>query len=362
MSNNQSENIILTGDRPTGPLHLGHFIGSLKNRIKLQNEKDSAGNLKYKTYVLIADMQALTDNADNPKKIQDNVLEVMLDYLAVGIDPKISTIHLQSGLPALAELTMYYLNLVNLNQVERNPTVKEEIKQKGFGEKIPTGFFIYPVSQAADITAFKANLVPVGADQIPMIEDTNYIVRKFNRTYCAGYEEELNNGVLKECRALVPENFARLPGLDGKAKMSKSLDNAIFLRDSSDELWQKVRSMYTDPEHIKVEDPGKIEGNMVFTYLDAFDPDTAKVAELKEHYQRGGLGDMKVKKYLFEVLENMLAPIRERRSEFAKDTAEVMNILNAGTQKAREVTNQTLADAKGAMGLNYFTKHEQAAV
>lgn len=333
------QKIILTGDRPTGPLHLGHYVGSLQNRVKLQNE--------YKQYILIADMQALTDHAENPEKVSKSLLDVALDYLAVGIDPELSTICIQSLLPELAELTMYYLNIVNVNHLERNPTVKEEIKQKGFDNKtkLPAGFFMYPVSQAADITAFKAHLVPVGSDQIPMIEDTNYIVRRFNRIY--------NKEVLVECEALIPE-FPRLPGIDGTAKMSKTLGNAIYLSDSADDLKKKVFQMYTDPDHIRVEDPGKVEGNMVFTYLDVFDSDKEKVAELKAHYQKGGLGDVKVKKYLNEVLENMLGPIRARREEFAKDPAEVMNIVKRGTERAREVTSQTLSEVREAMGLNYF--------
>ncbi len=333
------QKIILTGDRPTGPLHLGHYVGSLENRIKLQNE--------YKQYILIADMQALTDNAEHPEKIRENLLEVALDYLAVGIDPKVSTICVQSMIPELSELTMYYLNLVTVNHLERNPTVKDEIKQRGFEKHLPSGFFMYPVSQAADITAFKANLVPVGADQAPMIEQTNDIVRKFNRVY--------KSDVLVECEALIPE-IKRLPGIDGKAKMSKSLGNVISLKDSSDELWKAVRSMYTDPDHIKVEDPGKIEGNIVFTYLDIFGDDKAKVQELKDHYQKGGLGDMVVKKYLNEVMENFLAPIRARREEFAKDKGEVLNILNKGTEQARELTAQTLSEVKQAIGIDYSEK------
>lgn len=332
-----AKKIILTGDRPTGPLHLGHYVGSLQNRVKLQSE--------YKSYILIADMQALTDNAGTPNIVSENVLEVALDYLAVGIDPKQSSIYIQSQIPEFSELTMYFLNLLTLNQVERNPTVKEEIKQKDFGDRLPLGFLIYPVSQAADILAFNADLVPVGADQIPMIEDTNAIARKFNQTY--------KQDVFKETKALVPENFSRLVGLDGKAKMSKSLGNAIYLKDSADELWQKVRQMYTDPNHIKVEDPGKIEGNVCFTYLDAFDDDKAKVQELKDHYSKGGLGDMKVKKYVMEVLDAKFAPIRERREELAKDPAEIMSILAKGTEEAREAVLATMAKVKEAMSLNY---------
>lgn len=341
------QKIILTGDRPTGPLHLGHYLGSLKNRVSLQNELEN-GVHKYKPYILIADMQALTDNAGNPEKVSSNILEVALDYLAVGIDPKLSSIFIQSQIPEFAELTMYFLNLITLNQVERNPTVKEEIKQKDFGNKIPVGFLVYPVSQAADILAFNADLVPVGADQVPMIEDTNMIARKFNQTY--------KQEVFKECKALVPENFSRLVGLDGKSKMSKSLDNAIYLKDNTDELWDKVRQMYTDPNHIKVEDPGKIEGNVCFTYLDAFDDDKTKVQELKDHYGRGGLGDMKVKKYLMEVLDTKLAPIREKRQELAKNPDAVMGIIAQGTAEAREKVCATMKAAKEAMGINYQLK------
>ncbi len=329
--------IILTGDRPTGPLHLGHYLGSLKNRVELQKN--------YKSYILIADMQALTDNAGTPEKVSSNILEVALDYLAVGIDPSLSSIYIQSQIPEFSELTMYFLNLLTLNQVERNPTVKEEIRQKDFGNKIPVGFLIYPVSQAADILAFNADLVPVGADQIPMIEDTNMLARKFNQTY--------NCEVFKECKAMVPENFSRLVGIDGKSKMSKSLGNAIYLKDTSDELWEKVRQMYTDPDHIKVEDPGKVEGNVCFTYLDAFDDDKAKVQELKDHYSKGGLGDMKVKKYVMEVLDAKLKLIREKREELAKDPKAVMDIIAKGTQEARERVLVTMEAAKEAMGINY---------
>jgi tryptophanyl-tRNA synthetase len=337
--------IILTGDRPTGPLHLGHYIGSLKNRVSLQNELDENGNQKYKSYILIADMQALTDNFETPEIVSSNILNVALDYLAVGINPELSSIYIQSLIPEFSELTMYFLNLLTLNQVERNPTVKEEIKQKGFDDHIPMGFLIYPVSQAADILAFRADLVPVGADQIPMIEDTNMLARKFNNVY--------KTEVFKECKALVPENFARLVGIDGKAKMSKSLGNAIYLKDSSDELWQKIRQMYTDPNHIRIEDPGEIEGNTCFMYLDAFGDDKQKIQDLKDHYQRGGLGDMVVKKYLMEVLDEKLKPIRERRELYSTDTAQVVKILKNGTESARQVVAQTMADAKKAMGINY---------
>lgn len=337
--------IILTGDRPTGPLHLGHYIGSLKNRVRLQNELDDNSNPKYKSYILIADMQALTDNFQSPEIVSSNILNVALDYLAVGINPELSSIYIQSLIPEFSELTMYFLNLLTLNQVERNPTVKEEIKQKGFDDHIPLGFLIYPVSQAADILAFGADLVPVGADQIPMIEDTNMLARKFNQTY--------KTEVFKECRALVPENFSRLVGIDGKAKMSKSLGNAIYLKDTSDELWQKVRQMYTDPNHIHVQDPGQIEGNTCFIYLDAFGEDKQKIQDLKDHYQKGGLGDMVVKKYLMEVLDAYLEPIREKRALYANDPAQVMKILAKGTESARQVVTETMASAKKAMGIDY---------
>ncbi|MBU6196643.1 MAG: tryptophan--tRNA ligase [Cyanobacteria bacterium REEB446] len=331
---------ILTGDRPTGPLHLGHYVGSLQNRVILQNQGE------YQQYILIADTQALTDHFSEPLKVQENILEVTMDYLAVGIDPNLSTICVQSLLTALPEITMYFLNLLTLNQIERNPTVKEEIKQKDFGNKIPVGFLIYPVSQAADITAFLADLVPVGADQIPMIEDTNFIVRKFNDMYGAG--------TLKECKAKVPEQFSRLIGIDGKAKMSKSLGNCIYLKSTSDELWTQVKQMYTDPNHIRVEDPGQIEGNVVFTYLDAFDENKQEVARLKDHYRQGGLGDMKIKKYLFEVLDNKFKGIRERRLELAADKAQIIKILKEGTLKANEVSQATLSKMKRAMKMFEF--------
>ncbi len=337
--------IILTGDRPTGPLHLGHYVGSLTNRVKLQNEKDTNGKPKYKSYILIADMQALTDNFETPEVVSGNILNVALDYLAIGIDPKLSSIFIQSQIPEFSELTMYFLNLLTLNQVERNPTVKEEIRQKGYEGQIPMGFLIYPIAQAADILAFNADVVPVGADQIPMIEDTNMIARKFNQIY--------KREVFKECKALVPEHFSRLVGIDGKAKMSKSLGNAIYLKDTSDELWQKIRQMYTDPNHLKVEDPGQVEGNVCFTYLDAFGDDHARIAEMKAHYSRGGLGDMVVKKYVMEVLDAKLAPIRTRREEFALDTEAVMSILRQGTEEARAVVLSTMRSVKEAMGICY---------
>lgn len=336
-----AKDIILTGDRPTGKLHIGHYIGSLKNRVEMQNTG------KYDTFIMIADQQALTDNARDPEKIKNSLIEVALDYLAVGIDPTKSTIFVQSQIPALAELNLYYLNLVTVSRLERNPTVKTEIAQKNFERSIPAGFFTYPVSQAADITAFKANLVPVGDDQEPMLEQTREIVRSFNSIY--GKE------VLVEPQGVFPpKGSGRLPGLDGNAKMSKSLGNAIYLADGADTLRKKVMSMYTDPNHIHIEDPGQIEGNMVFTYLDIFDPDKQKVAELKEHYQAGGLGDVKIKRYLNEVLEAQLGPIRQRREEFAKDIPSVYTMLKEGSQKANAVAEQTLAEVRAAIGVNYF--------
>ena len=328
--------IILTGDRPTGKLHLGHYVGSLAARVKLQDVHEQ--------YVMIADVQALTDNAHQPEKVRENVLEVALDYLAVGIDPKKTTIFIQSLVPALSELTMYYLNLVTWNRLKHNPTVKLEIQQKGYGDEVPAGFMVYPISQAADITAFKASLVPVGDDQIPMLEQTVEVVRKFNRTY--------NTNVLVEPE-IVPAAIARLPGIDGKGKMSKSLGNAIFLADSVDEVTKKVKSMYTDPGHLKVEDPGKVEGNPVFTYLDAFGRDKAKIDEMKAHYQRGGLGDSVVKKYLLEALLEFLEPIRKRREEFAKDPSGVMRMLFDGTAVAVGVTNKTLHEVRKVMKIDY---------
>lgn len=339
-----SKQIILTGDRPTGKLHLGHYIGSLRNRVLLQNED------KYQMFIFLADQQALTDHAKESEIIKESIGNVALDYLSVGLDPSKSTIFIQSQIPELAELTMYYLNLVSVARLERNPTVKTEIAQKGFGESIPSGFLVYPVSQAADITAFKANLVPVGNDQKPMIEQTREIVRSFNHTY--------KTDVLVEPEGLYPENetAGRLPGIDGNAKMSKSLGNGIYLSDDMDTVKKRVMSMYTDPKHIRVEDPGQIEGNMVFTYLDVFgrDEDANTIAEMKEHYQRGGLGDVKTKRYLLEILERELAPIRERRLEYAKDMGEVFRMLEKGSQAARQVAGQTLSEVKSAMGINYF--------
>ena len=329
--------IILTGDRPTGKLHLGHYIGSLKNRVKLQDE--------YKQYILIADMQALTDNAGTPQKVRDNIMEVALDYLACGIDPNKTDIFIQSMVPELAELTMYYMNLVTVARLERNPTVKEELKQRRFNDTgIPVGFFTYPISQAADITAFGAHLVPVGEDQLPMIEQAREIVRKFNLTY--------GSEVLVEPEALVPE-IARLPGIDGKLKMSKSLGNAIYLSDEPDEIKKKVMSMYTDPNHIRVEDPGDVEHNPVFMYLDAFGTDKEKIQEMREHYAKGGLGDVVVKKYLNEVLQEMLEPIRNRRKEYASKPEEVYDILIKGTENARKIAIKTLEKVKEAMGIDY---------
>lgn len=329
--------VVLTGDRPTGPLHLGHYVGSLQNRLKLQNQ--------YKQYIMIADAQAMTDNYEHPEQVKENVLQVALDYLAVGIEPEKTTIFIQSLIPQLPELTMYYLNLVTVNRLRRNPTVKTEIQQKGFGDRIPAGFLIYPVSQAADITFVQADYVPVGEDQLPMIEQTNEIVRSFNHMY--------NTNVLKEVEALIPD-IGRLPGTDGSNKMSKSLGNAIFLSDDSNTIQEKVRSMYTDPDHIRVDDPGKVEGNPVFAYLDAFDTDKERVAELKAHYQRGGLGDVTLKNHLYTVLEAFLEPIRERRHKLSQDPDYVWDIIQSGTKKAEYTAGQTLKDVKKSMKLTYF--------
>ena len=336
-----AKEILLTGDRPTGKLHIGHYIGSLKNRVKLQNSG------KYDPYIMIADTQALTDNARNPEKIRNSLIQVALDYLAVGLDPNKSTIYVQSQIPALFELTAYYMDLVTVARLERNPTVKTEIKQKDFKDSIPVGFLNYPVSQAADITAFKATIIPVGDYQEPMLEQTREIVRTFNRVY--------NTDILVEPKGYFPpKGQGRLPGLDGNAKMSKSLGNAIYLADDAKTVQKKVMSMYTDPNHIHVEDPGKIEGNTVFTYLDVFDPDKDKVAELKEEYQKGGLGDVKIKRYLNKVLEAELAPIRERREKFAQDEDAVYEMLLEGSKKANKVANETLQQVRDAIGLNYF--------
>lgn len=336
-----SKKIILTGDRPTGKLHIGHYVGSLKNRVQLQNTGD------YETFIMIADMQALTDNARDPEKIRNSLIQVALDYLAVGIDPAKSTIFVQSQIPALSELTQHYMNLVSVARLERNPTVKTEIKQKAFGQSIPAGFFTYPVSQAADITAFKADTVPVGDDQEPMLEQTREIVRSFNNIY--------QKEVLVEPEGYFPpKGMGRIPGLDGNAKMSKSLGNAIYLADDEETIQKKVMSMYTDPQHIRVEDPGHIEGNTVFTYLDIFDPDKQKVQELKDQYQAGGLGDVKIKRYLNEVLQNELRPIRERREKYEADIDAVYQILKDGSDKANVVAEQTLQEVRDAIGINYF--------
>ena len=335
-----SKKTILTGDRPPGKLHLGHYTGSLKNRVALQNED------KYDMFVMVADQQALTDNAKNPKKIVDNLLEVTMDYMSVGLDPEKTTLFIQSQVPELAELTMYYLNLVTVSRLHRNPTVKSEIQQKGFGESIPAGFFIYPVSQVADITAFKADLVPVGNDQKPMIEQTREIVRSFNSTY---------GDVLVEPEGMYPEGIeGRMPGIDGKAKMSKSLGNAIYLSDDEETVKKKVMSMYTDPNHIRVEDPGNVENNTVFTYLDAFYKDKEHLEELKDHYRRGGLGDVKLKRLLIKVLEEELAPIRARRKELEENKEYLYELLMKGSQNARKVAAQTLSDVREAMGIEYF--------
>ena len=344
--------IILTGDRPTGRLHIGHYVGSLKGRVELQN----SGEFE-KIFIMIADAQALTDNADNPEKVRQNVLEVALDYLACGLDPAKSTIFVQSQIPQLCELTCYYMNLVTVSRLQRNPTVKAEIQQRNFEASIPVGFFAYPISQASDITAFKATTVPVGEDQEPMLEQTREIVRRFNMTY--------NTETLVEPEILLPKNKAclRLPGTDGKAKMSKSIGNCIYLSDEADVVKQKVMNMYTDPNHLKVSDPGRIEGNTVFTYLDAFCkeddfakylPDYANLDELKAHYQRGGLGDVKVKKFLNAVLQEELEPIRNRRKEYQKDIAAVYQMLKDGCEKARQTAAQTLHEVKDAMKINYF--------
>jgi len=334
---NATQPIILTGDRTTGPLHLGHYIGSLRSRVQLQQ--------KAKQFLLLADTQAMTDNVGRHQKVTENVVEVALDYLAVGIDPDKSTIFIQSQVPELAELTQYLLNLVTVSRLERNPTIKEEIRLRGFERDIPAGFLTYPVSQAADITAFKATLVPVGDDQQPMIEQTNELVRRFNLT--------VGREVLVECEAVL-SHVPRLPGIDGKAKMSKSLGNAITLGATPDEISKAVHDMYTDPNHLRVSDPGQVEGNVVFMFLDAFDPDTAAVDEMKAHYRRGGLGDSVVKRRLNERLQALIAPIRERRMQFERDRAGVLDILRQGTMRARETAGATLSEVKGALGLNYF--------
>lgn len=333
--------IILTGDRPTGKLHLGHYVGSLSNRVKLQNEGGKT------LYVMIADQQALTDNAREPRKVQESVLQVGLDYLAVGLDPEKTTMFIQSQIPQLAELSAYYMNLVTTSRLERNPTVKSEIQQKNFNQSVPVGFYVYPISQVADITAFKATHVPVGDDQQPMIEQAREVARDFNRIY--------GRDVLVEPEIILPpKGQGRLVGIDGKGKMSKSLNNGIYLSDSADEIQKKVMSMFTDPNHIRIEDPGQVEGNVVFTYLDVFADDQEKVQELKDHYERGGLGDVKIKRYLNDILQAKLKPIRERREEFAANPDYVMNMLKEGSEKAEKVAAQTLKEVKDAMGINYF--------
>ena len=350
--------IMLTGDRPTGRLHVGHYVGSLKRRVELQNTGDFD-----EMFVMIADAQALTDNADNPEKVRQNIIEVALDYLACGLDPEKCTLFIQSQIPQLCELSFYYMNLVTVSRLQRNPTVKAEIQMRNFEASIPVGFFTYPISQAADITAFKANVVPVGEDQLPMLEQTKEIVRKFNSVY---------GDTLVEPEILLPENQAclRLPGRDGKAKMSKSLGNCIYLSEEPDEIQKKVFSMFTDPTHIKVSDPGKLEGNTVFTYLDAFCrpeyfaeflPDYANLQELKDHYTRGGLGDMKVKRFLNNVLQAELEPIRNRRKEYQKDIPYVYEILKKGSEKAEAVAEKTLQEVKASMKINYFDDQELIA-
>ena len=352
------EKIILTADRPTGKLHIGHYVGSLKRRVELQNS-----NLYDKIFIMIADAQALTDNAENPEKVRQNIIEVALDYLACCIDPTKSTIFIQSQIPELCELAFYYMNLVTVSRLQRNPTVKTEIQMRNFATSIPVGFFTYPISQASDITAFKATTVPVGEDQEPMLEQTREIVRKFNAVY---------GETLIEPEILLPDNSAclRLPGTDGKAKMSKSLNNCIYLSESADDLQKKIMGMFTDPGHLRVQDPGKIEGNTVFTYLDAFCkpehfekylPDYPNLDELKAHYQRGGLGDVKVKRFLNAIMQEELEPIRSRRKEFEKDIPAIYNILKKGSEVAREAAADTLSDVRKAMKINYFDDDELIA-
>lgn len=347
--------IILTGDRPTGKLHVGHYVGSLKGRVQLQNSG------KYdEVFIMIADAQALTDNADNPEKVRQNIIEVALDYLSCGLDPVKSTLLIQSQIPELCELSFYYMNLVTVSRLQRNPTVKSEIQMRNFEASIPVGFFTYPISQAADITAFKATTVPVGEDQLPMLEQTKEIVRKFNSIY---------GETLVEPEVLLPSNQAclRLPGIDGKAKMSKSLNNCIYLSDSADDVKKKIMNMFTDPNHLKVSDPGKVDGNPVFIYLDAFCqehhfeeflPEYANLDELKAHYTRGGLGDVKVKRFLNEVIQEELEPIRKRRKEYEKDIPAIYEILKKGSEKAEEVAVKTLSEVKSAMKINYFDDAE----
>lgn len=346
-----SKKVILTGDRPTGKLHIGHYVGSLKKRVELQNSGE------YETFIMIADTQALTDNAKNPEKVRNNVLQVALDYLAAGIDPSKTTIFVQSQIPQLPELAMYYANLVSISRLERNPTVKTEIKQKNFGEGVPSGFVFYPISQAADITAFKATHVPVGEDQMPMIELTREISRAFNQTYKTDTDMLVKTDTLIEPEAILSKEGVerRLPGINGMdAKMSKSLNNGIYLADSFEEMREKVMKMYTDPEHIRVEDPGKIEGNVVFAYLDIFAEDKEKVAEMKTNYQKGGLGDVVVKKYLIEEMDKILKPIREKRAELEKNPEIIYEILRKGSLKAEKIAAQTLKEVKQAMKIDYF--------
>ncbi|MCI9047178.1 MAG: tryptophan--tRNA ligase [Hungatella sp.] len=355
MEENGRKKIILTGDRPTGRLHVGHYAGSVKRRVELQESGEFED-----IFIMIADAQALTDNADNPEKVRQNIIEVALDYLSCGLDPSKSTLFIQSQIPELTELTFYYMNLVTVSRLQRNPTVKNEIKMRNFETSIPVGFFVYPISQAADITAFKATTVPVGEDQLPMIEQTREIVRSFNHIY---------GEALVEPDVLLPDNKAcmRLPGIDGKAKMSKSLNNCIYLSDTEEDVRKKVMSMFTDPNHLKVEDPGEVEGNPVFIYLEAFCrddhfqrfwPEYENLDQLKAHYTRGGLGDVKVKKFLNQVLQDELAPIRARRKEYEKNIPEVYRILQEGSQKARKVAARTLADVKAAMKIDYFEDEE----
>ena len=351
-----NKKIMLTGDRPTGKLHIGHYVGSLRQRVEVQNS-----GMCDKLFVMIADAQALTDNAENPQKVRESVMEVAMDYLSVGIDPKKTSIFIQSQIPALHELTVYYMNLVTVSRVQRNPTVKTELKMRGFGDSIPVGFFTYPISQASDITAFKATIVPVGDDQLPMLEQTKEIVRKFNQTYA---------DVLVEPEIYLPPNKAclRLPGTDGQAKMSKSLGNTIYLSDDEATVKKKVMSMYTDPTHLRVEDPGHLEGNTVFTYLDAFVqpdsfekfwPEYKNLDEVKEHYTRGGLGDVKVKKFLLAVLNEFLTPIREKRAYYEAHPEEVVAIIKEGTAEANRVTQETLAEVKKAMQIDYFNQWKE---
>ena len=337
MSDQDTRPVILTGDRPTGQLHLGHFVGSLRSRVGLQDS--------HHQHLLLADAQALTDNADNFEKVRRNILEVATDYLAVGIDPEKTTICVQSQLPALNELTMLYLNFVTVSRLERNPTIKSEIQMRGFERDIPAGFLCYPVAQAADITAFKATVVPVGEDQIPMIEQTNEIVRRLNR--------QIGRELLPECKALL-SNMSRLPGFDGKAKMSKSLGNTIVLDASDKDIKKAVNAMYTDPNHLRIEDPGQVEGNVVFTYLDAFDTNKEELEELKAYYRRGGLGDGTVKKRLEGILKELIGPIRERRAELQKDPDYIMDVLRQGTQKCQVITQQTLDEIKSGLGMFHF--------